>query len=74
LSIRLTGGSGDRAGRACAVPLLLAYNLGRVGFDVPANGDSKRSLGKFVDIYKRDDGGSWKIRLTIWNMDEPTPA
>ena len=52
----------------------LAYHLGRVGFDVPANGDSQRMFGKYVDIYKREDDGSWRIQLTIWNMDEQVPA
>jgi ketosteroid isomerase-like protein len=51
----------------------LAYHVGRVGFDVPVNGTPERKMGKYVDIYKRGPEG-WKIRLTIWNMDEPVPA
>ena len=52
----------------------LAYHVGRVGFDVPTQqGSSKTVAGKFVDIYKRHADGAWKIRLTIYNMDEPVP-
>ena len=49
----------------------LAYHLGAVGFDVPVGDSTERKMGKYVDIYKRDTDGAWKIRLTIWNMDEP---
>ena len=52
----------------------LAYHLGQVGFDVPVNGATERKMGKYVDIYRRDDDGAWRIRLTIWNMDEPIPT
>ena len=53
----------------------LAYHVGRVGFDIPNGKGSMRPVaGKFVDIYKRGADGAWKIRLTIYNMDEPVPA
>ena len=48
----------------------LAYHLGRVGFDVPVSGSTERKMGKYVDIYKRATDGTWRIALTIWNMDE----
>lgn len=50
----------------------LAYHVGRVESDIPVgNGDTKRVTGKYVDIYRRGEDGSWKIHLTIFNMDEP---
>ncbi len=50
----------------------LAYHVGRVESDVPAgDGSAKRVAGKYVDIYKRDVDGNWKIHVTIFNMDEP---
>ena len=53
----------------------LAYHVGRVAFDVPTpEGSTRRLAGKFVDIYKRNADGAWKIRLTIYNMDERVPA
>ena len=52
----------------------LAYHVGRVESDVPTSqGSSKRVSGKYVDIYKLDEDGAWKIHLTIFNMDEPLP-
>ena len=52
----------------------LAYHLGRVGFDVPVGDAAERKMGKYVDVYKREGDGNWRIRLTIWNMDEAVPA
>ena len=53
----------------------LAYHVGRVGFDVPnGTGATKPVAGKFVDIYRREKDGDWKIRLTIYNFDERLPA
>ena len=53
----------------------LAYHVGKVEADVPtAAGSSKRVAGKYVDIYKRGEDGSWKVHLTIFNMDAPLPA
>ena len=52
----------------------LAYHVGRVEGDIPTKeGSSKRIAGKYVDIYKRGEDGSWKVHLTIYNMDEPLP-
>lgn len=52
----------------------LAYNVGKFAADVPTQeGSSKRIEGKYVDIYKRGEDGSWKIHLTIYNTDEPMP-
>ena len=52
----------------------LAYHVGKVEADIPtAAGSSKRVAGKYVDIYKRGEDGSWKVHLTIYNMDAPLP-
>ena len=52
----------------------LAYHMGRVEGDVPTSqGATKHVAGKYVDIYKRQPDDSWKIHLTIFNMDEPLP-
>ena len=52
----------------------LAYHVGRVESDVPTKeGSTKRVAGKYVDIYRRGEDGSWKVHLTIFNMDEPLP-
>ena len=34
-------------------------------------GGTQSDAGKFVEIYKRQTDGSWKIRLTIFNSDNP---
>lgn len=48
----------------------LAYHVGNYGADVPTEeGTSNRLTGKYVDIYKRDADGSWKIHVTIFNSD-----
>jgi len=53
----------------------LGYHVGRVECDVPTDeGSTKRIAGKYVDIYKRAGDGTWKVHLTIFNMDEPLPG
>jgi ketosteroid isomerase-like protein len=34
-------------------------------------GGAQSDAGKFVEVYKRHADGSWKIRLTIFNSDNP---
>lgn len=52
----------------------LAYNVGKFSVDVPTKeGTSKRVTGKYVDVYKRQADGSWKIHVTSFNTDEPLP-
>ena len=53
----------------------LAYHVGTYSLDVPSkDGTSERDTGKFVDIYKRQADGSWKIHVSINNSDEPLPG
>ena len=50
----------------------LAYHYGKAEFDVPTkDGSTKRTAAKYVDIYRREEDGSWKIHITIYNMDQP---
>ncbi len=48
----------------------LAYNTGTFSVDTPTG---EGVTGKFVDIYKRQADGSWKIHVTISNSDTPLP-
>ncbi len=50
----------------------LGYHVGTFAADVPREGGSdQRVTGKFLDIYKPDDAGSWKIHVTMFNFDAP---
>ncbi len=48
----------------------LAYNVGTFSVDAPTG---EGITGKFVDIYKRQADGSWKIHVTIHTSDTPLP-
>ena len=50
----------------------LAFNLGRVTMDQPAGGRTARVAGKYLDIYRRQKDGSWKIVATSYNADTAT--
>jgi ketosteroid isomerase-like protein len=48
----------------------LAYHVGKFAYDAPTDdGGTKQETGNYVDIYKRQDGGSWKVHVTIFNSD-----
>ncbi len=50
----------------------LGYHVGTFAVDVPTeSGSDKRVTGKFLDIYKPDEAGSWKIHVTMFNFDAP---
>ncbi len=48
----------------------LAYQSATYAFE----GNEGSDAGKFVEVFKRQADGSWKIRLTIFNSDNPPPA
>ncbi len=49
-----------------------AYHVGKLAVDVPAGGGERRPVtGKFLDIYKPQKDGSWKIQITSFSFDEP---
>ena len=48
----------------------LGYHVGTFAVDVPTEGGSdKRVTGKFLDIYKPDESGSWKIHVILRSAD-----
>ena len=50
----------------------LGYHVGTFAADVPTEGGSDQKVtGKFLDIYKPDAAGSWKIHVTMFNFDAP---
>ena len=50
----------------------LGYHVGTFTADVPTEGGSdQRVTGKFLDIYKPAEAGSWKIHVTMFNFDAP---
>ncbi len=51
----------------------LAYHVGRYSVDAPTDEGMRKEEGKFVDIYKRQADGSWKIQVSIFNSDTPLP-
>jgi ketosteroid isomerase-like protein len=48
----------------------VGYQVGTFAADVPTEGGSdQRVTGKFLDIYKPDTAGSWKVHVTMFNFD-----
>jgi hypothetical protein len=48
----------------------VGYHVGTFAADVPTDGGSdQRVTGKFLDIYKPDTAGIWKIHVTMINFD-----
>ncbi len=53
----------------------VGYHVGTFAADVPTEGGSdQRVTGKFLDIYKPDIAGSWKIHVTMFNFDASLSA
>ena len=51
----------------------LAYNVGTFSVDTPTDEGMTAETGRFVDVYKRQADGSWKICVTIFNSETPLP-
>jgi uncharacterized protein (TIGR02246 family) len=49
----------------------LAFNIGSVTMDRPSGSGTAKVKGKYVDIYRRQRDGSWKIIATMYNTDKP---
>jgi ketosteroid isomerase-like protein len=48
----------------------VGYHVGTFAADVPTDsGSDQRVTGKFLDIYKPDTAGIWKINVTMINFD-----
>jgi uncharacterized protein (TIGR02246 family) len=49
----------------------LAFNIGSVSADQPSSGGTAKVTGKYLDVYRRQRDGSWKIIATMYNPDKP---
>ena len=53
----------------------LAYSTGTFEFSLKdAEGNAVSDKGKFVDIWKKQTDGSWKVVIGTFNSDLPLPA
>jgi len=50
----------------------LAVNIGSVALNKVADGKAIKLKGKYVDVYRRETDGAWKIIATMFNPDEPS--
>jgi ketosteroid isomerase-like protein len=66
-NLRLTTTGFERSGH-------LAYETGTYTIDVPT-GDRARTMetsyGKYMNIWKRDEGGNWRIHHVMWSSNLP---
>jgi uncharacterized protein (TIGR02246 family) len=48
----------------------LAYEVGKFELTMqPQGGEGAKMRGKYVVIWKKDEGGGWKMHVDIWNGD-----
>ena len=70
-NLRLTTTGFERSGH-------LAYETGTYTIDVPTGdraGTMDRSHGKYIQIWKRDAAGDWRIHHVMWSSNvPPSPA
>ena len=48
----------------------LAYHLGRSRAELVVDGSTQEQVWTFLDVYRRDAEGNWKVHISIWNDDE----
>jgi ketosteroid isomerase-like protein len=53
------------------VEVIAAGDMAYQWANYSVKGGKKSVTGKFVEVYNRQADGSWKIRLTIYNTDQP---
>ena len=50
----------------------IAYELGRFELTLASpGGEAVKMRGKYVVVWKKEDGGGWKMHVDIWNGDSP---
>lgn len=50
----------------------LAYARGTYALELgPSAAVQMSDTGKWVDVYERQADGSWRLKLNIWNSDQP---
>jgi uncharacterized protein (TIGR02246 family) len=50
----------------------LAYEVGKFELTAqPQDGGSVKMKGKYVVVWKKEEGGGWKMHVDIWNGDAP---
>jgi ketosteroid isomerase-like protein len=53
----------------------LAYSRGTYELAVTdPEGNPATEIGKWVDVWKKQPDGTWKLVVVIWNPDQPAPA
>jgi ketosteroid isomerase-like protein len=53
----------------------LAYSMGTYEYSLKdAEGNTVSNKGKFVDIWKKQSDGTWKVAVAIWNSDQPAAS
>lgn len=64
----------DQVGGAASIASVEIAGEGELAYQwatYALEGGEQSDTGKFVEIYKRQADGSWKIHLTIFNSDNP---
>ena len=47
-----------------------AVEVGTISATAPGDGDARVTLtGKYIVIWRRDEGGNWRLHRDIWNFD-----
>ena len=54
----------------------LAFERGgyTISLDPKAGGPPIQDVGKYIMVYQRESGGTWRIACDIWNSDSPLPG
>jgi ketosteroid isomerase-like protein len=54
----------------------MAYETGTYTADYPTPGQAgamSRDVGKYIQVWKRDPGGAWRVHLVAWSSNLPPP-
>lgn len=50
----------------------LGVNIGSLSVDQVSDGRATKLTGNYMDVYRRQADGSWKIIATMYNPDKPS--